>query len=628
MMKKFLLLVGIFLFMSPISTFAHTAKLPSGLPLSKVETSIDEIMDHYVGENKDIPGAAISVVKDGKIVFEKGYGFSDIKKQNSIDPKQTVFEAASISKVYTWTAMMQLVEQGKINLQDDIRDYLPDGYLELAYPDKVSILDLLNHTAGFEDTTEKLLTTNPNKVIPLEDYLSSKHEQPTQVFHPGTVTAYSNYGTSLAGYIIERVAERDFAAYMQENILDPLKMNLSSFQADYSDLSTITNHKSKSYVKVKDHFEEVDWSYVNDAPAGALNTTVHDMAKFMLAHLGTDYDQLFQNKETLDQMHKQTSSFTRNAHGFWERNVNNYRILEHSGNAVGYTTLMTLVPEENFGIVLFMNVGEEMSGLRVDLLNAFIGEQEKPENVPVTQNDEKVEGTYRIARGIYTNFLKLLPIVGNSDVTVKQHSSGGITLQTAADAEPILYAETDDLMYVRIDDTVPLMDKAGMDTSKVYFQLNEQGNVEKMTYGIVSDFLPVPIKDRVELHMMIIIVSVLAFIIYTMIALIQWIIRKRKKTSGVNMFPATGLLAFIGMAVTINIIILFGRFMMDPFQQIAPLHIHLWFNMLLPISILVCGYFMLKQRKKKTRIQNIARISLLLISCLFTLFLYYFHLLS
>src|SRR5690625_2285287 len=211
---------------------------------------------------------------------------------------------------------------------------------------------------------------------------------------------------------------------MQENILDPLKMNLSSFQADYSDLSTITNHKSKSYVKVKDDFETVDWSYVNDAPAGALNTTVHDMAKFMLAHLGTGYDQLFEDEATLAEMHEQTSSFTGNAHGFWERSVNDYSILEHSGNAVGYTTLMTLVPEENFGVVLFMNVGEEMSGLRVDLLNALIGEQEKHEKVHVSQNDEKVEGTYRIDRGIYTKLLTLLPIIGNSDVTVKQNSSG------------------------------------------------------------------------------------------------------------------------------------------------------------------------------------------------------------
>jgi|SRR5690625_1079735 len=626
-MKKILLLVGMFLFMSPISTFANTAKIPSGLPLSEVETSIDEIMENYIGENKEIPGAAISIVKDGEIKFEKGYGFSDIEKQKSTDPKQTVFEAASISKVYTWTAMMQLVEQGKVNLQDDIFDYLPDDYLELAYPDKVSILDLMNHTAGFEDTTEELLTTNPNKVIPLKDYLSDQHEQPTQVFRPGTVTAYSNYGTSLAGYIIERVTREDYATYMQANILDKLEMNLSSFQADYSDLSMITNTKSKSYVKTKDHFEQVDWSYVNDAPAGSLNTTVHDMAKFMLAHLGTGYDQLFEDKATLDQMHEQISSFTGNAHGFWERSVNDYRILEHSGNAVGYTTLMTLVPEENFGVVLFMNVGEEMSGLRVDLLNALIGEQEKPEKVHVSQNDEKVEGTYRIARGIYTNFLKLLPIIGNSDVTVKQNSSGGITLQTVADPEPILYAETDHLAYVRVDDTIPLMDKAGMDTSKVYFQLDEQGNVKKMTYGIVSDFLPVPAKDRLEVHMIIIIVSVMAFIIYTMVALIQWIIRKRKKTSSVNMFPATGLLAFIGLAVTINIIILFGRFMMDPFQKIATLHIYLWLNMLLPISVLVCGYFMFKQRKEKTRLQNIARVSLLLISCLFTLFLYYFHLL-
>src|SRR5690625_7936043 len=114
------------------------------------------------------------------------------------------------------------------------------------------------------------------KVIPLKDYLSKQHEQPTQIFRPGTVTAYSNYGASLAGYIIERVTNESFAEYMQTYVLDKLEMEHSSFQSDYSDQPKIANYKSKSYEKKNGNFEAVDWAYVNDAPDGLLNTTVQN----------------------------------------------------------------------------------------------------------------------------------------------------------------------------------------------------------------------------------------------------------------------------------------------------------------------------------------------------------------
>src|SRR5690625_4624141 len=196
------------------------------------------------------------------------------------------------------------------------------------------MLDLMNHTAGFEDTTEQLLTTNAENVIPLKNYLSKEHEQPTQIFRPGTVTAYSNYGASLAGYIIERVTDESFAEYMQTHVLDRLEMEHSSFQSDYSDQPKITNYKSKSYEKKNGNFGAVDWAYVNDAPAGSLNTTVQDMAYFMLAHLDSNEYQLFKQKTTLEEMHEQTSSFSKNEHGFLVRSVNNYSIFEHVINLV------------------------------------------------------------------------------------------------------------------------------------------------------------------------------------------------------------------------------------------------------------------------------------------------------
>lgn len=625
-MKKVVFFAIIMILLYPTSTFAaKSSEVPSGLAISDVEESVDEIMNKYVGENKEIPGAAISIVKDGRVLLEKGYGMSDIKNKIKVNPKNTVFEAASISKVYTWSAVMQLVEQGKIDLHNDIREYLPKDYLNLKFPDKVTMLDLMNHTAGFEDTTEQLLTTVPEKVIPLKDYLSEQYEQPTQIFRPGTVTAYSNYGASLAGYIIERVTKKDFAEYMQSHVLDKLNMKHSSFKSDYSHLTKITKFKSKSYENKNGHFEEVDWAYVNDAPAGSLNTTVQDMSYFMLAHLGSDDYQLFEQQSTLDEMHKQTSDFTKNAHGFWERSINDYRVLEHGGNSVGYTTQLTLVPEADFGIALLTNVGEEMSNVRIDLANTLIGEQKKPENISPSQHDKKVEGTYRMARGIYTNFLKLLPIISNSDVTIKQNESGGILLQTALDPEPMHYVETDNLLYERVDDTIPLIDKAGMDTSKVLFTLDKDGDVSKMTYGVISDLLPVNWKDRVDLNLMIIIGSILTFVVYSIAACIQWLIRKRKKSS-LNMFPATGLLSSVGFLIIVNIILLYSRFIQDPFQELGSLNIHIWINYLLPISLVVCGYFIFKQWKYKTSLRNIARIFLLIVSSIFIFFLVNFNL--
>src|SRR5699024_631360 len=295
----FLSIIGLFIF--PMSTFAiKTSEVPSGMQINKVEESIDKIMETYVGENKEIPGAAIVIVKDGNVILEKGYGMSDVENEIKVNPEKTVFEAASISKVYTWSAVMQLVEQGKIDLHEDIRDYLPDDYLELEFPDKITMLDLMNHTAGFEDTTEQLLTTNAENVIPLKNYLSKEHEQPTQIFRPGTVTASSNYGASRDGNSIDLVTYDSSAQYVQSYVLDKTETEHSSFKSDYSDQSKIANYKSKSYEKNNGNLEAVDWAYVNDAPAGSLNTTVQDMAYFMLAHLDSNEYQLFKQKTTLE----------------------------------------------------------------------------------------------------------------------------------------------------------------------------------------------------------------------------------------------------------------------------------------------------------------------------------------
>ncbi len=144
-----------------MSTFASAEVTPSGVDISKIETIVDDIMEGKIGVT--VPGAAVSIVKEGKLIFSKGYGVANIKEDIPVDPASTVFEIGSVSKIFTWTAVMQLVEEGKIDLHTDIREYIGHERLNLVYDKPITILDLMNHTAGFEENASEMLTFDKEK---------------------------------------------------------------------------------------------------------------------------------------------------------------------------------------------------------------------------------------------------------------------------------------------------------------------------------------------------------------------------------------------------------------------------------------------------------------------------------
>ncbi|MEK5145846.1 serine hydrolase domain-containing protein [Psychrobacillus sp. FSL K6-4615] len=633
-MKKFLLLMIVTLLLSPIRSLASENTVPSGMLVRDIEKTVDEIMDKYIG--KEIPGAAISIVKDGEFVLLKGYGQSDIETKSPVDPEKTVFEAASVSKVYTWSAIMQLVEKGKLDLHEDIKEYLPKDYLNLEFNKKITLLDLMNHTAGFEDKAENLLTYQPEKLIPLKDFLTNKN-QPKQVFEPGTVISYSNFGTSLAGYIIERISKRPFAEYMQEEILEKLQMENSTFEQEYDHMANILNNKSNGYEKQGDQFVPMERVYVNDAPAGSLNTTAKDMGNFMLAHLNksqTGTYQLFEQKETLSTMHEQTYTVNPNlpgvAHGFWERFSGDNRVIEHSGNLVGFTSQLALVPDQNFGLSILTNVADEATGIRTDLITALVGEAEKPLQVSPSENDGVVQGTYRMARGIYSNFLSILPIISNGDIVVSENAKGGIDVKIPGEKETFQYTETNPFFYERVINHKTILDKSGMDTNQLAFEVDNEQKVTKMSFGIVSDFTSVKTIDRVSFNMILISICLLAFFLYTLFFLFNFIRRfikarkepVRKLSKG---YVTAAILASTGTIVTLNIIILFVRFTSDNFQILSPLRIHLFVNWLLPLATIICTYFILKNLKQATPLSKVLQLFPVILCILFSIILSQFH---
>lgn len=153
------------------------------------ETVIDKVADAYIG--KSVPGACVIVSEHGEIVFSKAYGYADLEKNIPMDPENTVFEWGSISKTFIWVGVMQLNEEGKIDLDADIRNYLPKGFLKnLHYDTPITMRHLMNHTAGFEEQLINLRYFESDKEFTLAEVLSS--HQPEQVFSPGKVSAYSN----------------------------------------------------------------------------------------------------------------------------------------------------------------------------------------------------------------------------------------------------------------------------------------------------------------------------------------------------------------------------------------------------------------------------------------------------
>ncbi|WP_274481948.1 serine hydrolase domain-containing protein [Paenibacillus polymyxa] len=160
----------------------------------------------------------------------------------------TYMEAGSVSKLFTWTAVMQLVEQGKLDLNTDIHTYLPDGFLRPSFDKPITLKSLMSHTAGFEERLEKLLVHDPADLRPLKEHIAPGN-QPQQIYEPGTVIAYSNYGTNLAGYIIERVSGMPFETYIQKHIIEPQDMKHSYFTQRYDLIPEVIEHKATGYSK-------------------------------------------------------------------------------------------------------------------------------------------------------------------------------------------------------------------------------------------------------------------------------------------------------------------------------------------------------------------------------------------
>lgn len=390
---------------------------PVQLPRAEVSTTLDErvagLEDFIDGAmamgiaNREVAGAVFVLVKDGEVVIQKGYGFADVEARKPVDPARTLFRPGSVSKLFTWTAVMQLVEQGKLDLDDPVDRHL-DFEIPETFPQKITVRHLLDHSAGFEDGYKDMFVASPDEYQELGPWLAS--HIPARVREPGVEVSYSNYSTAVAGYIVQRISGEDFSDYIDRHIFQPLGMTRSTFREPLP--QSWQTDVAIGYEWKDGRFEAQPAELIyNIAPAGSLYSTGADMARFVEAHLqdGRLGDARILQADTAKRMRTRLAANSPGlpgiGHGFLETRASNPRIIGHGGNTGEFHSNLILIPEADVGFFISLTGGNEASIARSEL-SAMVVERLVPTvRLPEWTGapGEPVEGTYRTNRRSYTD---------------------------------------------------------------------------------------------------------------------------------------------------------------------------------------------------------------------------------
>jgi CubicO group peptidase (beta-lactamase class C family) len=402
---------------------------PTDLDAAALEAFFAETVPTLMDEHR-VPGAAVAVVASGEIRLATGYGLAELDPDRPASA-DTPFATGSIAKLFTWTAVMQLVERSEIDLDADVNTYL-DFEIPATFGAPVTVRDLMTHTPGFEDYPMVGVFSRDAGGLPeLGEVLAAR--VPDRIWEPGVESAYSNYGTALAGYIVERVSGIPFAQYVDRNIFEPLGMERSSFlQPLPPQLAAVA---ARGYVPDGDEgWFDGGSEYLTLSPAGGMVMSVSDAARFMLAHLGgraldaSPGGARILEDETVERMHttlfRHLPTLPGNAHGFWESERHGERIVLHSGDTQLYASKLTLLPDRGVGMYVATNAPGGFL-LREGLWEAFL-DRFYPVPAPAAMVDlnsaelSRYAGSYGMNRASTSSFAKILTLFGPLRVSAEE----------------------------------------------------------------------------------------------------------------------------------------------------------------------------------------------------------------
>lgn len=436
----------------PPATPAPSARLEK----ADVDAWLDGMLPPAL-DRVDIAGAGVAVVHDGEVLTSRGYGWADTGTGDGdpvpVHPARTLFRPGSVSKVVTATAVLQLVERGQLDLDADIRTYL-DFDLPLDQG-PVTLRHLLTHTAGFEDRIAGLISVSG---APVDLRRAVSADPPVQVYRPGTVPAYSNYGNALAGYVVERVSGVPFADHVRDSVLEPAGMTSATFEQPLP--AQLAGQMSQGYPDAAS--PAAPFEHVGEPPAGGLSATVDDMAAFMLAQLGEPVTgKPVLTRESLDLMHAPAldadslgtlAGGPRMALGLFDESRNGHRILGHGGDTAFFHSQMQIYPDQGTGIFLTLNSSGTGPVDTIELRNAlmegfadrYFPNQAPPgtgavDPVQSGQRARAVEGSYRSSRALHSTFLSVADLGATTRVTARPE--GRLLVQPGGGLPATLYEE-------------------------------------------------------------------------------------------------------------------------------------------------------------------------------------------
>jgi CubicO group peptidase (beta-lactamase class C family) len=516
---------------SPQPAATNTESSTPALTQQDAATFFDGLVPFAI-RRSDIAGAVIVVVKDGNVLFAKGYGYADIAHRTTPSPDSTLFRPGSISKLFTWTSVMQLVEQGKLQLDHDINDYL-DFKIPPYQGKPITLRNLMTHTPGFEDSAKGLLPASIDEVN-LERYL--KTHMPARIFPPGEIVAYSNYGCGLAGYIVQRVSGERFEDYVAHHIFQPLQMSHSSFAQPLP--SSLAPLMAKGYKTASDGTPQA-FELVDPAPAGSMSTTAMDMAHFMIAQLqnGRYDDTRILQQATAELMHSQQyvpapgiSGFDL---GFYQEDRNGLRIIGHGGDTVYFHSDLHLLLDKHIGVFMSFNSTGSADAhgtlmVRSAIFDAFLDRYfpytppAQPTLSTAKEDAAKVAGWYEASRR-NESALRMLYLTGQVSIAAQPDGTLAVSMLTDYAGQPLHWREVGPLQYREVN---------GQD--KLAFVTNKDGSIRYWA----TDYIPgVEVFQRVPGYKSmgcvgpLVGIAVFAMLVTMVIWLIGWLTRRHYRTA-------------------------------------------------------------------------------------------------
>ncbi|MGH7858038.1 MAG: serine hydrolase domain-containing protein, partial [Candidatus Binatia bacterium] len=429
-----------------------------------LEAFFDGVMAAHLAAQR-IAGAAVAVVKDGAPYFTKGYGHADVGKRTPVDPSTTLFRAGSATKLVTWTAVMQLVEQGKLDLDADVGRYVPQFDIPPTFDQPITLRNLMTHTPGLEDAIVSLFARKPEDVAPLAEslqrHMPARVRPPTTDFTDGMNVSYSNWGAALAGLIVANVSGVDFDEYVEGNVLRPLGMTRSTMREPLP--PGLAPHLSAGYGYEEGRHRAGNFEFVSGlGPAGSLTSTASDVARFMIAHLqdGRYGDHRILGEETARYMQARRlspSPYVDGAGlGFYETWINGRRWIGHGGDTVYFHTNLSLLKEENLGIYVAYNSAPVLPfSARDDLLKAFM-DRYYPARLPAVEppggfgaRAAKYAGEYRVIKHSYAKNERLFGLAAS--ITIEPTGDGTLRMKRLGAPVASQWVEVAPSLFRRID---------------------------------------------------------------------------------------------------------------------------------------------------------------------------------